>query len=213
MEFKLLESLEPALRTEVLATARRRRFDKGMVLFHEGDPGDSLHLLVKGRVAVRVGTPAGETATLTVHGVGAAFGEQALIDPVARRTATVVALELVETMVLQRTDFEELRDRHPSVDRLLIEQLAGQVRRLSDRLTEALFVGADKRVVRRMLELDELYASELVEITQEDVAAMAGTTRPTVNRVMQALAKHGAIQLGRGKFTVVDRRLLERNAR
>ena len=90
MEFKLLESLEPALRTEVLATARRRRFDKGMVLFHEGDPGDSLHLLVKGRVAVRVGTPAGETATLTVHGVGAAFGEQALID---RRTTTVVALE------------------------------------------------------------------------------------------------------------------------
>jgi len=80
LEFELLGSLPTDSRQRVLSMARRRRFAKGMVLFHEGDPGDSLHLLVSGRVAIRVGTPDGDVATLAVLGVGAAFGEQALID-------------------------------------------------------------------------------------------------------------------------------------
>lgn len=213
MEFELLGSLPADSRQRVLAMATRRRFAKGMVLFHEGDPGDSLHLLVSGRVAIRVGTPEGDVATLAVLGVGAAFGEQALIDVAARRTATAVALEPAETMALHRQDFLALREQDPAVDRLLIEQLAAQVRRLTDRLAEALYVAADKRVVRRLLDLDEVFGGGPVALTQEDVAALAGTTRPTVNRVMQSLVGDGAVTLGRARFTIVDRPALERRAR
>ena len=184
-----------------------------MPLWHEGDPGDSLHLLAAGRVAIRVSTPAGDVVTLNVLGPGAAFGEQALIDDAARRSAAVVALEPVETMALQRADFQQLRQRHPPVDTLLIEQLALQVRRLSGHLVEALYVNADKRVIRRMLDLDTVFDRGLVGVTQEDVATMAGTTRPTVNRVMKSLADIGAIELGRGRFQVVDRGALERRHR
>jgi CRP/FNR family transcriptional regulator, cyclic AMP receptor protein len=212
VKFDLL-GLEEPVRREVLAVAAWRRFDRGVVLFHEGEAGSSLHVLMRGRVAVRVMTPDGDTATLNVIGPGAAFGELSLLGPAAQRTATVQAIEPAQTLVLQRADFERLRRSYPSVDRLLAEYLAAQVRRLSERLTEALCFEARIRVLRRLLELDSVFERGPVAVTQEEIATMAGTTRPTVNRVMQDLAEAGIVELGRGRFTVADPAALARAAR
>jgi CRP-like cAMP-binding protein len=65
--------------------SRRRRFDKGEVIFHEGDPGDTMHLLAKGHVAVRVTTPLGDVATLLILKPGDFFGEVALVSPAPQR--------------------------------------------------------------------------------------------------------------------------------
>ena len=212
MKFDLLRLGEP-VRREVLAAAAWRRFDRGVVLFHEGEAGGSLHVLMHGRVAVRVTTPDGYTVTLNVIGPGTAFGELSMLDPATMRTATVQAIEPVQTLVLQRADFERLRRSHPSVDQLLVEYLAAQVRRLSERLTEALCLEARTRVLRRLLELDAVFDSGPVLVTQEEISTMAGTTRPTVNRVMQDLAEAGIVELGRGRFVVVDSAALARAAR
>lgn len=212
MKFDLL-GLEEPVRREVLAVAAWRRFDRGVVLFHEGEAGGSLHVLMRGRVAVRVMTPDGDRATLNVIGPGAAFGELSLLGPAAQRTATVQAIEPAQTLVLQRADFERLRRSYPSIDRLLAEYLAAQVRRLSERLTEALCFEARIRVLRRLLELDSVFERGPVAVTQEEIATMAGTTRPTVNRVMQDLAEAGIVELGRGRFTVADPAALARAAR
>ena len=212
MKFDLL-GLEDPVRREVLAVAAWRRFDRGVVLFHEAEAGGSLYVLMRGRVAIRVTTPDGDTATLNVIGPGAAFGELSLLDPATPRTATVQAIEPVQTLVLQRADFERLRRSYPSVDRLLVEYLAAQVRRLSDRLTEALCFEARTRVLRRLLDLLAVFDSGPVPVTQEEISTMAGTTRPTVNRVMQDLAEAGIIELGRGRFSVVDPAALARAAR
>lgn len=212
MEFDLLRLEEP-VRREVLAAAVSRRFDRGVVLFHEGEAGGSLHLLMRGRVAVRVTTPDGDTATLNVIGPGAAFGELSLLGVAALRTATVQAIEPVQTLVLQRADFERLRRHHPGVDRLLVEYLAAQVRRLSERLTEALYIEAPTRVLRRLVELSAVFDGGPVLVTQEEIATMAGTTRPTVNRVLRHLAEAGVIEPGRGRFNVLDPGALARTAR
>jgi CRP/FNR family transcriptional regulator, cyclic AMP receptor protein len=212
VKFDLL-GLEEPVRREVLAVAAWRRFDRGVVLFHEGEAGGSLHVLMRGRVAVRVMTPDGDIATLNVIGPGAAFGELSLLGPAAQRTATVQAIEPAQTLVLQRADFERLRRSYPSIDRLLAEYLAAQVRRLSERLTEALCFEARIRVLRRLLELDSVFERGPVAVTQEEIATMAGTTRPTVNRVMQDLAEAGIVELGRGRFTVADPAALARAAR
>ena len=212
MKFDLL-GLEDQVRREVLAVAAWRRFDRGVVLFHEAEAGGSLYVLMRGRVAIRVTTPDGDTATLNVIGPGAAFGELSLLDPSTARTATVQAIEPVQTLVLQRADFVRLRRSYPSVDRLLVEYLAAQVRRLSNRLTEALCFEARIRVLRRLLDLDAVFDSGPVPVTQEEISTMAGTTRPTVNRVMQDLAEAGIIELGRGRFIVVDPTGLARAAR
>lgn len=212
MKFDLLRLEEP-VRREVLASADWRRFDRGVVLFHEGEAGGSLHVLMRGRVAIRVTTSDGDTVTLNVIGPGAAFGELSLLGLAAMRTATVQAIEPVQTLTLQRAEFERLRRSYPSVDRLLVDYLAAQVRRLSERLTEALCIETRTRVLRRLLELHGVFDSGPVSVTQEEIATMAGTTRPTVNRVMQDLAEAGIVELGRGRFTVVDPAALARTAR
>src|SRR5438270_10521133 len=138
MEWPLLSVLGDDERRTVLSLAHRRRFGKGEIIFHEGDPGDTLHLIAKGRIALRVTTPLGDTATLLVLGPGDSFGEMALIAP-APRNASAVALEPVETMTVHREQLEELRRDHPGVDRLLMEGLIAEVRRLSHALLEALY--------------------------------------------------------------------------
>src|SRR6266508_4700149 len=120
MEFELLQALAPDERRAVLSRMTRRSFRKGDTLVHEGDPGDSLHLIEKGCVAIRPSTPNGDVVTLVVLGPGACFGEQALIGPDAVRTASAVALEVVETRMLHRRDVVDLRATQPSIDRFLV---------------------------------------------------------------------------------------------
>lgn len=212
VRFDLL-GLEEPVRREVLAVAASRRFARGVVLFHEGEAGGSLHVLMRGRASVWVTTPSGDTVTLNVIGPGTAFGELSLLLPATERTATVQAIEPVQTLVLSRAEFQRLRRSYPSVDRLLVDYLAAQVGRLSARLTEALCIEARTRVLRRLLDLDAVFDNGPVSVTQEEISSMAGTTRPTVNRVMQDLAEAGIVELGRGRFTVVNPAALARAAR
>ena len=216
MKFELLAGLSDDDRRSVLSRMTRRSFRKGETLFHEGDPGDSLHLIEKGRVAIRPSTPLGDVVTLAILGPGESFGEQALLAPDAKRTASAVALESVETRMLHRRVVDELRTTQPSIDRFLIEVLAGQVRRLSQRVLEALYDPADRRVVRRLAELAELYdegeSPIVIGLRQDDLATMAGTTRSTTNRVLQQLVESGAVTVRRGRLEVHDAQALRKGA-
>jgi CRP-like cAMP-binding protein len=217
MDWQLLRSLADADRRAVLAVTARQHYRRGDALFHEGDIGNSVHLIVAGRVAVRVDTPDGATVTYAVVGPGEAVGELALIAEDHRRTATVTALEDVESLVLHREEFERVRDRHPAVDRMLVELLAARVRRLSAQLVEALYVPVDKRVVRRLLVLCRQYGGNgatpiSLPLTQTELAEMAGATRPTVNKVLRTLESGSVIALARGSIQVLDRAALRRHA-
>ena len=107
----------------------------------------------------------GDAAILTVLGAGEMFGELALLgDDRARRSATVAALEAAETLSVHRLDFERLRADHPAVAEVLVAILSAQVRRLSRHLLDALYVPAEQRVLRRLVEVSDLYAE--VEATR-----------------------------------------------
>jgi CRP-like cAMP-binding protein len=218
VKWKLLDGLADAEVQALLSIARRRRFARGEVVFHQHDPADTLHLIDKGRFAVRVATPLGDTAILAVLGPGDIFGELSLLaGEQAQRSATVAALEAAETRSVHRLDFERLRAQHPETAAVLISILSGQVRRLSRHLLEALYVPADKRVLRRLLELGDLYAGPdgetVVPLTQEDLAGLAGTSRATVNRVLREEEARGSVRLGRGRTVVLDREALARRGR
>ncbi len=217
MTWPLLAPLDEEQRDRVLQAARPRSFDKGEVVFHEGDPGESLHLVRSGRFAVRVSVPSGDTATLTVLSPGDSFGELALIRDSHERTATVVALEPSGTLALGRQDFLDLRRSHPGVEELLVEMLAKRVDELSQSLLEALYVGVDRRVIRRLVDLAVAYrrsdeTTVTIPITQDDLAGMAGATRPTVNQVLQRLAASGTVALGRGRIELLDLDQLRRRS-
>lgn len=225
MRWELLQGVPEAEVRELLAIARRRRFSRGEVVFHQDDPADTLHLVDKGRFAVRGIGQRGDAVMLTVLTPGDMFGELALVDgPEARRSATVSALEGGETLSIHRIDFERLRKQRPDTSQVVIAALAEQVRRLSKLVAEAHYVSAEKRVRRRLLEVSGGYTPperggvpdtepRLVPLTQDDLADLAGTSRATVNRVLRMEQDKGAVKLGRGRTEVLDAAALSRRSR
>jgi CRP/FNR family transcriptional regulator, cyclic AMP receptor protein len=217
VEWRLLAGVPAEDVRQLLQIARRRPFARNEVVFHRDDPGDSLHLISKGRFSVRVMTPLGDVATMAVRGPGESFGEMVLLSEDARRSATVTALEEAETFAIYRSEFERLRQQQPAVDKLLLHFLTDEVRRLNERLLEALYVPVEKRVRRRLIELAALYPSgdggALITLTQEALAELAGASRATVNQVLREEEKRGLIELRRGATRVLDLESLRERAR
>jgi CRP/FNR family cyclic AMP-dependent transcriptional regulator len=212
----LLDALSEDDRRRLLATTRRRKFAAGEVIFHEGDRGDCVYLIERGLVAIRVSTPLGDVATLTMLGPGHAFGELALLVGNERRSATAVALGGTDTRVVDHGEFETLRREHPQVQQFLVELLAAQVRRLSQLAVEVMFVPADTRVLRRLLAVATQFGEDdgtVIALTQDDLASMAGTTRPTANRVLKRAEADGLLRLTRGRIEILDTDQLARRAR
>ena len=207
----LLDALPETDRRDVLRLARRRKFARKEVVFHEGDPGDTLHLIVKGHVAVRITTPLWDEGILRLLGPGQIFGELALIDP-APRVASVVAVDQCETLALHRDHVTTLRQEHPAVDDLLLGAVIGEVRRVSAQLIEVMYLPVEKRVFRRLLDLASLFG-DTIPLTQTELAQLTGATRSTVNRALQGGEAAGYIRVGRGRIDVLDRAQVERRGR
>lgn len=204
MEWQLFAGVPEEDVRRLLAIARRRTFARNEVVFHRGDPANALHLIAAGRFAVTIITPLGETAMLGVRGPGDAFGELALVSGSAEeRSATVAALEPSETRCVLQDDFARLRREHPQLDAVLAVILAERVRRLSEQVTEAYYLSAEARVLRRLADLAELYDGT-VSLPQEALAELAGTSRATVNRVLREQQQRGMIELRRAKIVVRD---------
>ena len=212
MEWQLFHGVPDEDLQAILSVGRRRTFRRGEVVFHRADPADSVHLIRKGRFAIRIVNPLGDVATLSIRGPGEAFGELALLSAAGLRSATVSALEAAETLAVHQIDFAQLLRAHPGVNEVLVRLLADQVSRLSDQLVEAHYVDAEKRVLRRLHELAATYG-EVVPLTQEDLAGLAGTSRATVNRVLRDEERRGTVALGRGRTTILDLDALARRAR
>ena len=159
MDWSLLSWLPEEEKRALIQGARRRRFAKGEVVFHEGDPGETMHLLVKGRVAVRLSTPLGDRALLRIIDTGGWFGELSVLSP-DPRSATIMALEPCETLVVTSAQTDEIRRRIPEFDVMLVGALVEEVKRLSNALLDALYVPVEKRLYRRLVELARIYADD-----------------------------------------------------
>jgi CRP/FNR family transcriptional regulator len=194
----------------------RRRYGRDASIFHEGEVGDTFHVIEKGRVLVAVSTAAGDVAALSVRGPGEILGELALVGG-GRRTAAVRALEPTETLSLTQDGLDELRAEMPDVDRFMLEIVTAKLAETTEQLMEVLFVPVDTRVLRVVLRLVDVFDGGAdpvtIRVRQEDIAAMAGTRRQTANRPLQEAQRAGALRTARGRIEVLDRELLARLAR
>jgi CRP-like cAMP-binding protein len=211
-KFALLDGLPDADTRAVLAASRRRKYRRNEPICREGEPGDTLHLIDKGHVAIRAATPQGDSATMRVLGPGHWFGEIAVIEG-SPRAATVVALDATETLSLHRDVIEQLRGQHLSIDRMLMAGALVEVRRLTRALTDALYTPVPKRLIASLVDLLAVFDDGVIPLTQDDLAGLCGTTRQTANEVLQTLAAQGTIALSRGRITVLDPVRLTRSAR
>jgi CRP/FNR family transcriptional regulator, cyclic AMP receptor protein len=216
IEWALLGRLKPAEIDDALALGRRRRFAKREVVWHEGDRADTVQLIRSGRIAVRVMTSFGEVATIAVVGAGDAAGLVAVHATDPYHSTEAIALEATETLAMRIDALTELRRRFQSIDEALVRFLADRTIDLSIQLADALYVPAEARVIRRLVALAKLYdrgeTEILIPLTQEDLAGLAGVTRPTANRVLKKEEQRGSVRLSRGTITVLDRAILSRRA-
>ena len=209
-----------------LACLRLRRFRRDETVFHQGDPGDALHVVASGRVKVVLPSPdTGEAAILATLGPGGFFGELAMLDG-EPHSASVVALEPTETLVLGRDDFERLFEAEPTIRRSLVLALARELRRLTDHVESLHFLDLPSRLAFRIADLaraaersGEGGAMHDGEVrldwpwTQAELAGMVGGSRESVNRLLADFVARGLIRFEPDTLVVPDARRLTQEAR
>ncbi len=215
MEWTVLRGLSDAEVDQVLSLGRKRRFARREVIWHEGDRAETVHLIRSGRVAIRSTTLMGDVVSVIVFGSGGVAGLVGSVSSNPYWTTSAVALEPTETVAIRTEDLTEVRRRLPAVNEAVVRYLADRTLELADQLADALYVPAATRVLRRLAVLCEVYGKGDGEVdiplTQEDLAELAGVTRPTVNRVLKSEQGRGTLRVSRGGITVLDRdRLAER---
>ena len=206
----LFGRLEDAALADVAGRMARRRYRKGEVVFHEGDPGDALHLVLSGRVKIGRVSAGGDETIVTSIGPGETFGELVLLDG-APRSATATALGPTETLVLGRPAFAGLVDGGHDFRWALLGGIAQHQRRLTDQLAEAHFLDLAGRLARQLVRLAREAAPERERdvrlgrlYTQSELAAMIGGTRPRVNRLIGEFVDSGLIRVEADDLVVVD---------
>lgn len=210
-QVELFSGLDSSVVEQIASVARPREFDKGELLFVEGDVGDALLILVSGSVTVFRTSPDGERAGLTVLEPPEVLGEIALLDG-ASRSASVEATEPTVVLSLSRGEFFGLLRNQPAVLEPLVRQLGSMVRRLTEQAADHVFLDLAGRVAKSLLRLAGTGSPPVVAITQSRLAEMSGGTRQSVNQVLGGFASRGLVHLEGRRILLTDVPGLRRRA-
>jgi len=212
----LLATVEPFAGLEsrelqqVAQVAVPRSYERGEVIFREGDPGEALYVVRSGSVSIRRDSADGRTLALAELRTGAMFGELAVFGGEVR-SATAEALEPTSLVAILGKDMQRVLHSDPDIALKMLAALAERVRRLNDRLLAQSFQTVPGRVASALLlqvmaRQDEGAGDSevLVRATQAEIAQLAGTSRESASRFLASLEREGVVALGRGKVTVHD---------
>jgi CRP/FNR family transcriptional regulator len=195
---------------EVAQVAVPRHWEKGEVIFREGDVGDTCYLLRSGAVVLTREHQDGRTVALAELRAGMLFGELAMFRG-ETRSATAEAIEPTSAVALLASDVQRLIRRNPDLALKLLASLAERVSRTNERLLQQSFQTVAGRVASALLaqtisrQADGAPdADVLIKSTQAEIAHLAGTSRESASRFLATLERAGIVTLGRGKVMVHD---------
>lgn len=195
---------------------RHLRFPAQAYLYHEGQPGDAMYMLVSGRVGVWSGGERGEPVLLAILGPGEMFGEMAILSDERVRTASTQALSRVEVIQILRTDIEALRQRFPRMSDIFIQLLLRLVQRLTTQVSELSELDSTTRLYRQLWRLGEVFekrkAGAELPISQQQLASMTGVGLRITNQVLNQARREGILDTGKRRIVVKDWALVRRRA-
>jgi CRP-like cAMP-binding protein len=206
---------EPLLKLARACGQRTHR--RGQYLWYQDDTGDRLVVICAGLVKVMLASERGDEIVLATAGAGEVLGELAVLDG-SPRSASVVAVEDTTVLSLDRVVALELMSTEPAVLEAVLRSLAGLVRRLTEQTADLVFLDLGGRLAKLLLGLvhDTGETSDPVVLnmglSQSELAAMVGGTRPAVNRALQLLASRGLISIEPRAITLRDLPGLRRRA-
>jgi CRP/FNR family transcriptional regulator, nitrogen oxide reductase regulator len=211
----LFRRLKPDDRERVAAVATVRAFEKGAMLFSEGDGSDLMYTVLTGRVKVFKTTPRGTDVILELFGPGDPVGAVAVYE--ARPyPASAVALEPTSCLLIPRQAFFALLEGYPTMVRGLLVGLTHRLVELTNRLTELSGGRIEGRLARFFLKLGTDVGQPRGEgvfiplvLSRQELADMIGTTIETSIRIMSRWGKDGVVRTDKDGFVIVDRAALE----
>ncbi len=204
----LVQMLSEEDRQVVFSSGHECTLTKGEILFHEGDPAESLCVVISGRIKLVRYSPRGKELLLHLVAAGASFAEAALFGS-GGYPATAEAIEPSTIWCLPRTQLVSLLRNHPEIGMAMIgsvsawtRALAGKLEMLTQRRVEerlALFLMG--RAGRRKVEV-----GEVIELGQAKhlVAAECGTGPEVLSRTFKSLEEDGIIETGTTTVKVLD---------
>ncbi|MGZ4680814.1 MAG: Crp/Fnr family transcriptional regulator [Ilumatobacteraceae bacterium] len=212
----LFASLPERERSALEARCRHLKFPAQAYLYHEGQAGDAVYVLVSGRIGIWSGGERGEPMLLAILGPGEMFGEMAILSEQRVRTATTQALSQVEVIQILRADIESLRQRYPRISDVFIKALLRLVQRLTTQVSELSELDGSTRLYRQLWRLGDVYetrrAGVELPISQQQLASMTGVGLRITNRVLNEARSAGILETGKKRIVVNDWALVQRRA-
>jgi CRP/FNR family transcriptional regulator, cyclic AMP receptor protein len=187
---------------------RSRRYPKGSVIFHQGDPGTTLYLVETGEVKLTITSDSGREVILAILGPGASFGELSLLDG-GPRSADAIARVDCKLGMLDREHLIRFLADHPTATSSLLSIMAGRLRRTTDQLHDAVFFDIPARLAKVLLQFTEAKSQSpdgvlnAPKLNQEELARLVGGTRESINKCLGVYARQGLIRRRRGMVTVL----------
>jgi CRP-like cAMP-binding protein len=214
----LLKSLPREELEALLALGSPRRFATGEMVVRQGDPGDSMMVVITGLLRASLFSENGKEILLAYIHAGDVVGEIAVLDG-GPRSATVTAEESSELLIVERAKLAPFLAEHGHVGVSLIVSLCRRLRNATDMLSEHSNLGVPQRLARAILRLavemspqgSEMRVREL-KLRQSDLGSYTGLARENVNRQLREWVDAGWLELGRGRMIIKDSAALEKIA-
>jgi CRP-like cAMP-binding protein len=179
----------------VIAAARLRTFRRGQVVFTRGDPGDSLIVVISGRVKVVVRSADGGELTLTIIESGHTLGELSVADS-GPRSADAETLEESRLLLVPRETIRDICARVPSAAQALTTSIAATLRRLTEAASDLVFLDLPRRVAKTLLNQPRDGDGTIrAKMAQEQLAHQAAGTRQSVNAALRGFERRGWIEI------------------
>jgi CRP-like cAMP-binding protein len=221
---KLLAKIElfsdfSAHQLETLArAARTKAIERRGELFHKGDDGGEVYVVVSGKLKVLTTSIEGDDVVFSILGPGEVFGEVALLGATPR-TATVAAIEDCQLLVIDRRDFLSFLRADPEISVKLLSVLAMRLKRVSELVEDTLFLNLPLRLAKKLSSFGRIYGEKTAEgiridlkLSQEEWGDLVGATRESVNKQMRTWTDAGVIEVDDGYLVILNPSELEKLA-
>ena len=215
----LFQGVTPEAREALSSGLQFGDYTRGEAVFHEGEQGDTLYIVLSGKVKVGRRAADGRENMLSVMGPSDMFGELSLFDP-GPRTATATVLTDARLASLAHSSLRPWITDRPEIAEQLLRVLARRLRRTNDALADLIFTDVPGRVAKALLGLAERFGTQEAEgvrvhhdLTQEELAQLVGASRETVNKALADFAARGWMRVDSRAVTILDADRLARRAR
>ena len=199
----------------LLHYARVESYPAGYEIFSKGSPGPSMMAVLRGTVKMSSVSPEGKEVVFNLMGPGDCFGEITLIDG-TERSADAVAMSDCQLLVLHRRDFMPILEKRADICLILLKILCQRVRQTSEQVEDVLFRHLESRIAKALLHLAESAGLHGVpgspvelHVSQRELGNIAGGSRESVNKHLQAWHKAGWIDLGKATIVIGDLAAIE----